>query len=148
MNSLLLWLHLLAAAFWVGGMATMQLAVRPSAVAVLTAPPQRLAFMAAVLQRFFAGVAVSVVVVLASGLALVMLKGGFAAQPPGVHAMFAGALVMAAVFAWIRLRLYPRVQQALAAGQLPQAAAALDPIRKLVNLNLVIGVAVFAAASL
>ena len=44
--SFLIFLHVCAAAFWVGGMATMHFAVRPAAVALLQ-PPQRLPFMAA-----------------------------------------------------------------------------------------------------
>lgn len=141
-------LHLLAAAFWVGGMATMHFAVRPAAAAVLIAPPQRLALMVAVLQRFFAGVMAAIVLLLLSGLAMVFGSGGFGTQRPGVHLMFLLGLVMAALFGHIRLALYPRLQRALAAGALPLAAAALNGIRRLVVVNLVLGVLVFAVALL
>lgn len=141
-------LHLLAAAFWVGGMATMHFAVRPAVTAVLIAPPQRLALMAAVLQRFFAGVTAAIAVLLLSGLAMVFGSGGFATQRPGVHTMFVLALVMMALFGHIRLALYPRLQRALAAGTLPAAATALNGIRRLVAVNLVLGVLVFAVALL
>ena len=54
-----LFVHLLCAAFWVGGMALMHFAVRPAAVATLE-PPLRLRMMAATLRRFFVGVDASV----------------------------------------------------------------------------------------
>jgi uncharacterized membrane protein len=74
--SALLLFHLLAASFWVGGMAIMHSAVRPAAVATLE-PPKRLGFMAGALSRFFVGVSVSIVVLLASGLWMVILAGDF-----------------------------------------------------------------------
>ena len=46
LHAALLCLHALAAAFWVGGMAVITLAVRPAAVQTLE-PPLRLAFLAA-----------------------------------------------------------------------------------------------------
>lgn len=144
-HALLLAIHLLAAAFWVGGMAAMQFAVRPAAVATLE-PPQRLPFMAAALARFFAGVTLAVVLLLASGLLLVALGGGFGAMHLGVHLMFGVGVVMIAIFGWIRLRLFVRLQRALGAGERPRAAAALDAIRRLVATNLALGTAVFVVA--
>lgn len=142
----LLILHLLAAAFWVGGMATMHFAVRPAAVALLTAPPQRLTLLAGVLQRFFFGVLLSIGVLLGSGLALIMLGGGFGAQRPGVHAMFALGLVMMAVFGHIRWALFPRLARAVAKADWPAAGAAMNGIRQRVAINLGLGVAVFVLA--
>jgi len=45
-------LHLAAAIVWMGGMALVILALRPVVIAQM-APPERLALMAAVLNRFF-----------------------------------------------------------------------------------------------
>ena len=72
--AVLLLLHLLAAAWWVAGMAVMHLAVRPAAVATLP-PPLRLPFMTAALGRFFAGVSLAVVLLLASGFAMIVPAG-------------------------------------------------------------------------
>lgn len=144
-TSLLLFLHLLAVAFWVGGMAVMHFAVRPAAVATLE-PPQRLPFMAAALSRFFTGVSAAVATVLVSGLALVMAAGGFARVHWSVHGMFTLGLVMMALFLHIRFAPYPRLQRAVAAREWPVAAAQLNSIRKLVAINLSIGVVVFALA--
>lgn len=145
--ALLLLLHLLAVAFWVGGMAVMHLAVRPAAVATLQ-PPQRLPFMAAALSRFFMGVSIAVAVTLLSGLALVGMSGGFAHVHWRVHGMFAIGLLMMALFLHIRFAPFRRLQRAVAEAAWPVAAAQLNSIRRLVGVNLVLGVLVFALAIL
>jgi uncharacterized membrane protein len=141
----LLFLHLLAAAFWVGGMAAMHFSVRPAAVATLE-PPQRLAFMASALSRFFMGVSIAIATSLASGLLLVWTLGGFGRVHWNVHAMFAVGLVMMALFLHVRFAPYPRLRRAIEAREWPVAAANLDAIRKLVAVNLALGVLVFALA--
>jgi uncharacterized membrane protein len=145
LHATLLCLHLLAATLWVGGMAVMHFAVRPAAVQVLE-PPQRLPFMAAALGRFFAWVSAAVVVLLASGVAMMLLSGGFAAAHWSVHAMFGIGLLMMAVYGHIRFALFLRLQRALAARDMPQAAAALNAIRQRVALNLGLGTLVFVLA--
>src|SRR4051812_1339308 len=90
MRELLLFFHLAAAIFWMGGMAFMVLALRPAMVAQLQ-PPQRLPLMAAVLRRFFVVVAASIAVLLLTGLWL-MLRGG-AGAPAGWKAMAALGLL-------------------------------------------------------
>ncbi|VWX58968.1 Uncharacterized membrane protein [Burkholderiales bacterium 8X] len=141
----LLFLHLAAAAFWVGGMAAMHFAVRPAAASTLE-PPLRLPFMAAALSRFFAGVVVAIVVVLASGLAMVMLAGGFARVHWSVHAMFGIGLLMMAIFLHLRFAPFRQLQRAVASREWPLAATRLGSIRRLVALNLGLGVLVFAIA--
>ena len=143
----LLCLHLLAAALWVGGMAVMHFAVRPAAVQTLE-PPLRLPFMAAALRRFFTMVSGAIAVLLASGLALLILRGGFAAAHWGVHAMVALGLLMMAVYGHISLALWPRLQQAVSARVWPQAAVQLNAIRVRVAFNLLLGVLVFVLAAL
>jgi uncharacterized membrane protein len=145
LHATLLLLHLLSAALWVGGMAAMHFAVRPAAVQTLE-PPQRLPFMAAALGRFFAAVNIAVAVLLASGLILLLQRGGFGAAHWSVHAMVGIGLAMVAVYAHIRLGLYPRLQQAVAAREWPQAARPLDAIRRRVALNLALGTLVFVLA--
>jgi uncharacterized membrane protein len=142
----LLLVHLLAATFWVGGMACMHFAVRPAAVARLD-PPQRLPFMTAALARFFTGVTVTVVVILVTGLAMIFGRGGFGAAHWSVHAMFTLGLVMMAVFGHIRWAVYPRLQRAVDSSEWKAAAPVLDGIRRLVALNLVLGVVVYGIAT-
>ena len=141
----LLCLHLLAAALWVGGMATMHFAVRPAAVATLP-PPLRLPFMATALGRFFAWVSASIAVLLLSGLAMIGIAGGFGTVHWSVHAMFAVGLLMMAIFGHIRFGPLRRLQRAVADEAWPDAAAPLNRIRQGVALNLLLGVAVFALA--
>jgi len=64
-----------------------------------------------------------------------------------VHVMFAIGVVMSLIFAFIRLVPFPRLRSALAAQQLPAAAGHLDRIRKLVAVNLVLGVVTIATAT-
>lgn len=144
-HALLLAVHLLAAAYWVGGMAAMLFAVRPAAVATLD-PPQRLPFMSAALARFFGGVTASIVLLLASGSALIAIGGGFGAMRWSVHTMFGVALLMIVIFGWIRLRLFVQLRDAVAGREWPRAGAALNAIRRLVATNLGLGTAVFVVA--
>jgi len=64
-----------------------------------------------------------------------------------VHVMFGLGLLMSLIFAFIRLVTYPRMRRALAGQQLPVAAAQLDLIRRLVAINLALGVLTIAVAT-
>lgn len=140
----LLLVHLLGACAWIGGMFFAHFCLRPAAAEAL-APAQRLPLWTATLARFLRYTAVAVVALLASGFAL-LLDRGFRDAPPGWHAMLALGLVMSAVFAYVWLALYPRLRTRCAAAQWPDAADALGRIRRLVTLNLALGVCVIAAA--
>ena len=140
----LLCLHLLAAALWVGGMATIQLCVRPAALQSLDAPPLRLGLMTATLQRFFALVLGAIGVLLLSGLAMWALSPG--RMHWSVHAMTGLGLLMTGLFGHIRWALFPRLQKACAAQTWAVAAAALNKIRQLVAINLGLGCLVFIIA--
>jgi uncharacterized membrane protein len=143
----LLILHLLAAAYWVGGMALMHTVVRPTAVALL-APPQRLPFLSAALGRFFVLAGVAIAVLLLSGVAMVEIAGGFAVVRRSVHAMFGIGLVMVAIYAHLRWRLHPRLRRAVEVQDWAGAGAQLALIRQQVFLNLGLGIAVFLVAVL
>jgi len=145
--TLLLLVHLLAATFWVGGMALMHFTVRPAAVVTLL-PPQRLPFLAAALGRFLNGVLVAIVVLLLSGLVMIQIAGGFAVVHRSVHTMFALGLVMMAIYGHVRMAPMRRLQQAVAQQAWATAAAQLSLVRRLVLFNLLLGVAVFAVAIL
>lgn len=144
---ILLFIHLLCAAFWVGGMATLHFAVRPAAVATLE-PPLRLRLMAAALRRFFVGVDAAVTLLFVSGVAMILQAGGFGAVHWHVQAMMSIAVVMAAVYVYIRASVFKAMRRAVADSAWPVAAAKLNTVRQLVSLNLVLGVAVFAVAIL
>jgi len=140
-----LFVHLLCAAFWVGGMALMHFAVRPAAVATLE-PPLRLRLMAAVLRRFFVGVDAAVVLLFVTGAAMVLAMGGFRAVHWRIEAMMGIALAMAAIYVYIRASVFRAMRRAVEQGAWPVAASRLDTVRQLVTVNLALGVAVFAVA--
>jgi len=144
-HAILLFLHLSAAIFWVGGMAFAYVALRPAAAAVL-APPQRLPLWVAVFGRFFRYVAVAVAVLLASGLWMLM-RVGLGNAPHGWLAMMTLGICMAIVFVFIYAGLYPRLVQYTGAARWPDAAAVLNRIRQLVAFNLVLSVLTVAAAA-
>jgi uncharacterized membrane protein len=146
-HAILLFIHLLCAAFWVGGMATLHFAVRPAAVATLE-PPFRLRLMAATLRRFFVGVDAAVTLLFVSGVAMILQMGGFGAVHWRVQAMMGIAIVMAAIYAYIRASVFKALRRAVEESAWPVAAASLNTVRRLVSLNLVLGVAVFAVAIL
>ena len=140
-----LFIHLLCAAFWVGGMAVMHFAVRPAAVATLE-PPLRLRMMAATLRRFFIGVDASVTLLFVSGFAMILATGGFRAVHWRVEAMMGIALVMAGIYVYIRASVFRAMRRAVEESAWPVAAGRLDMVRKLVSLNLALGVVVFGVA--
>jgi uncharacterized membrane protein len=136
--------HVLAFTVWLGGMYYTLTAFRPAAHAVLDAQ-SRLKVGAATLERFFKSVSWAVVVLLVTGLVMmVMLKG--ARGMPQVHTMFALGLVMMAIFGHIRFASFPKLKRAVAAEAWADGAAAMNSIRKMVMINLVIGVIVVALA--
>jgi uncharacterized membrane protein len=141
-------LHVLAIVVWIGGMAFAHFVLRP-AVAVLE-PPARVALMHDVLGRFFAAVLAVVVVVLASGLAMIGIThaGRAGGMPWTWTAMTLLGLVMVAIFGHIRLALYRRLQRAVAAKDWPAGGAALATIRTWVGVNLAIGVAIVVLVGL
>jgi uncharacterized membrane protein len=135
---LALMLHLLAIVFWIGGMAFMHVALRP-ALAEALEPPQRLTLLVAIMRRFFAGVTLAILLIFATGAAMLAIAP---ARNAAVHAMVALAVVMTAVFAYIRLRSYPVLRKHVEAREWAAAGAAAVSIRRLVGFNLAVGIAI------
>lgn len=146
MKSLFHLLHIAGVIVWIGGMFFAHVCLRPVVAAQLQ-PPQRLPLLAAVLGRFFTAVAVSIVAILASGLAI-LLPVGMGNAPIHWHIMLTLGLVMTGIFAYIALGLYPRMKRGVAAQDWPTAGAAMNHIRGLVLTNLILGVATVAVAIL
>ncbi len=146
MIRVLILLHLLGVIVWIGGMAFAHFCLRPVAAAQLP-PPQRLPLLAAVLGRFFAIVSAALVLIWISGIVRFMQVGG-ANLPPHWHAMSGVGAGMTAIFLLIMLRYYPRLKAAVATQTWPAGGAAMDVIRKLVFVNLILGVVTVAIAVL
>ena len=140
----LLFLHLASVIVWVGGMAFAYFCLRPAAARLLQ-PPQRLPLWVATFDPFFRLVAIAVSVIVVTGFAM-LLQVGFAAAPIGWHVMMVLGLVMAGVFVYIRRVLHARLRSHCEAGEWTEGAQALNAIRQLVALNLVLAALTVAAA--
>lgn len=140
-------LHFFGAVVWVGGMFFAYMALRPVAAELLP-PPQRLPLWAGVFRRFFLWVWTSIALILASGLYMIMLLGGFQAIPWSIHAMFGTGIVMIAIFLYVYLAGFSRLKRAVQSGDWKAGGEALAIIRKLIAFNLSLGLLeiIFAAA--
>ena len=123
--------HVLGAIVWVGGMFFAYLVLRPS-LSVLE-PAQRLALHGQVFRRFFLIVWHAMPVMLVTGLAIIVfVYGGMSGVRWNVHLMLLLGLVMSGVF----LAIFFGPYRAFRASPGP---ASLDTIRKLIGVNLVLG---------
>ena len=135
LHGLLKLLHLLSAVIWVGGMFFAILVLRPSLQAL--EPPQRIALHAQVFRRFFLIVWHVMPLVILTGIAMIGWSfGGMRNVAWPLHVMMLVGLIMGAVFVLIFFGPYRRFQSAAA---LPDKAAAVDAIRKLITVNLALG---------
>ena len=148
--NLTLFLHVLGVVVWVGGMFFAYMALRPVAASVLE-PPQRLTLWAGVFGKFFPWVWVSVALILLSGLHMLMKLGG-AAAPHYALTMLAIGVVMMLIFAHVFFAPYKKLKRAVGAQDWKAGGAALGQIRKLIGINLSLGlltiVVVFAGRAL
>lgn len=146
MRNLLLFTHLAAAIFWMGGMGFMLLALRP-VLHVQLQPPQRLPLVTGVLGRFFPVVVASIAVLLASGVWLLLQVPGRQA-PPGWHAMAALGFVMMLIFGHLWFAPYRRLKQAVAASNWPEGGKQMAQITLAVRINFALGWLAIAAVML
>ncbi len=140
-------LHLLSAVIWVGGMIFAHNSLRPAAVQVLE-PPLRLELWVQVFRRFFVLVWLSIVILLASGYwMLFSYFGGFAGAGIHIHIMHGAGLLMVMIYLHVFFAPYRRLRQAVIIQDYPLAGAQLNRIRKLVGINILIGLLVITVAS-
>ncbi len=136
---LLLAVHLLAAVFWVGGMAFAYTVLRPAALAL--EPAVRLPLWRRVLAGFLPWVGVSIVALLASGLGMMsLLFGSPSDAAPYVNIMAATGIIMMLLFLHLIFAPWRRFRDAVDRGALPEAAKSLNQIRIIVGINLILGV--------
>ena len=123
------------------------MALRPVAASLL-GPEQRLPVWAATLRRFFSWVWLAVAVLLLTGLHMIVVRfGGFGGAPLYVHLMLAAGLAMMLIFAHVFFAPFRRLQRAVAAQDWPAGGQALGQIRRLVGINLLLGLATTALAA-
>lgn len=136
----LLALHLLAAIFWVGGMAFAYFMLRPAAGPLEAAV--RLPLWRRVFEKFLPWVGVSIVVLLGSGYAMLSLYfGGFASAPLYVNVMQGLGILMVLLYLHLYFAPWRRFRAALDNGALPDAGKQLNQIRVIVAINLLLGIA-------
>jgi uncharacterized membrane protein len=127
--------HVLCAVVWVGGMFFAYVVLRPSLS--MLEPLQRIAVHTQVFRRFFLVVWHAMPLILISGFAVLFgFYGGPAYVGWNIHLMMLLGLIMSAVFLFIVFGPYARFRRTTDRNR---AAAALDTIRKLIAVNLVLG---------
>jgi uncharacterized membrane protein len=137
-------IHLLGAVLWVGGMFFAYVVLRPS-LAVLE-PPQRLLLHTQVFKRFFLVVWHAMPLMILTGFGMIFgFLGGMERQKPGVHAMLALGLLMSAIYLFIFFGPYKRFRRTTDRATM---VSSLDSIRKLIGVNLVLGIVTILAAVL
>lgn len=137
-------LHVLSVVIWVGGMFFAYMALRPVAAERLE-PPHRLNLWEGVFSKFFPWVWTSVALILGSGLYMMAMLG----KPP-VHVaiMFVLGIIMMLLFAHVFFAPFKRLKRAVAAQDWPAGGAALGQIRKLIAINLSLGILTVTVATL
>jgi uncharacterized membrane protein len=144
--TILVVLHVLAAVVWVGGMFFAYMVLRPAAGPL--DPPLRLALWLRVFSGFFPWVWASIVILLASGYAMLFLHfGGFARAGLHIHLMQATGILMMLLFLHLFFAPWRRFSRAVNTGALQDAAAALVQIRVIVAINLVLGLVTAAVGA-
>ncbi|MDY0915125.1 CopD family protein [Pseudomonas viridiflava] len=140
-------LHLLAALVWVGGMFFAWMVLRPAIIAALEGP-SRLKVWVQVFPRFFVWVWAAVIVLPITGIGMIQLNfTSFETAPRYVQIMMGLYVVMVALFLRIHSLQLPELQRAVEAERWSEGVAALGRIRRLVGINLIIGLAVVVIAA-
>jgi uncharacterized membrane protein len=133
-------LHVLCAVVWVGGMFFAYVVLRPS-LSVLE-PAQRIALHGQVFRRFFLIIWHAMPLIVLTGFAMIFaVFGGMAGVRWNVHVMLLLGLIMAAIFLAIFFGPYRTFRAA-------PGPAPLDTIRKLIGINLILGLLISVIAVL
>lgn len=141
--ALLVTLHVLAAVVWVGGMFFAYMVLRKSGGPL--EPPVRLALWHRVLGRFFPWVWASIFLLLISGYSMLFHAfGGFAGAPLYIQIMQGTGIVMMLLFLYLFVAPWRRFGVAVEKGAFPEAAKELEQIRRIVAINLTLGLVTVA----
>ncbi|MDQ7006597.1 MAG: CopD family protein [Acidobacteriota bacterium] len=136
---ILLLLHALASAVWVGGMFFSMIALRPAA-ATLADPAVRNRLWLTALSRFFTWTWIAVIVLLATGFRMILaFYGGMKGLALHINLMMTLGLLMALIFAYLFFVPFGRFRRAADASDPAEADRALRQIRLLVMVNLHLG---------
>ena len=143
---ILIALHVLAAVVWVGGMFFAYLVLRPAAGPLET--PARLALWQRVFGRFFPWVWASIAVLLISGYAMLFVHfGGFAGAGAHIHVMQLTGIAMMLLFLHLYFAPWRQFSRAVETGAVAEAGKQLNQIRRIVALNLALGLLTVAVGA-
>lgn len=140
-------IHLLAALIWVGGMFFAYVVLRPTAVEVLQ-PPERLRLWDGVFRRFFNWVWLAIGLLLVTGFYMIYQYGGIAYAPRYVHIMLTLGLAMIAIYGYVFFSCYVPLSVHVSKQRWKEAGEQLGRIRKLVAVNLTLGLLTVSMAAL
>ncbi len=136
-------LHLLCAVLWVGGMFFAYVVLRPSMAAIEA--PSRMLLHTRVFKKFFLVIWHAMPLILITGFVMVALHWDMATAPWQINAMMALGLVMAAVFLAIFFGPYRQFRRTTDRNRM---ASTMDSIRKLIGVNLALGLITVVIAGL
>jgi len=131
-------LHMLSVLIWVGGMFFAYVILRPSIGQSLKLP-ERMRLWDRVFNNFFKWVWLAVLLLLATGFYMIYLFGGMSAMPMHIHLMMSLGIVMMVIFVYLFFGCYVYFNQLVEEKEWHQAEEKLSTIRKLVAVNLAIG---------
>lgn len=143
MINYLVMLHVLAVVVWVGGMLFAHMQLRPIAASQLE-PPIRLKLWVGVFGRFFPWVWASIITILVTGFWIISIYGGFKGLGMHINIMMSTGIIMMLIFFHVFFAPYKRLKLAVAAEDWPTAGAKLTQIRKLIGINMTLGVLTIA----
>ncbi len=144
--AILVALHVVAAVIWVGGMFFAYYVLRPAAGPLPAA--ERLVLWHRVFRRFFPWVWASIVLLLASGYGMIFSYfGGFSAVGSHIHIMQGVGILMMLLFLYLFLAPWRRFCRVIETEAFPDAAKELDQIRRIVAINLVLGILTVAVGA-
>jgi len=140
-------LHIFSAVIWVGGMFFAYMALRPVAANLLE-PPLRLPLWSKTFARFFPWVWGAIILLPLTGYWMIFYAfEGMQNVGLHVHLMQVIGIIMIAIFLHVFFAPYARMNRAIAAKDFPAAGRELATIRRLVGINLALGLLTILVAT-
>ena len=146
-NTLSLVLHILSAVVWVGGMFFAHTFLRPVA-AMRLEPPMRLTLWVGVFQKFFPFVWLAILFLPLTGYMMIFdIWGSMKSAPMYIHIMNGLGIIMIFIYMHVYFAPFKRLKDAVIKQDWQEGGRNLIIIRKMVGINLVIGLLVIIIAS-
>jgi uncharacterized membrane protein len=140
-------LHLLSAVVWVGGMFFAYMVLRPTAGKLLE-PPHRLPLWSDIFSRFFPWVWIAIALLLVTGNWMIFgFCGGMRQAGMHIHLMNGIAWIMIVLFGYLNLNPLRGLRESVAIQDWPAGAEHLARIRRIVAINLTLGLTIVVIAS-